>query len=525
MSSVKETMKHAGIYSTAAMLGKLVGFLMLPFYAHILRGEGYAVIGLLDAGLALIISLLGYGVRGTCIRLYHAQEDPDDKKAVVSTGVYLVATASLIYTVPLMIFSRPLAGLLLDNPDYNRLMIIALVGLVFEMAGQGASCWLLIRSRSVQFAGINLLRLLTGLSLNIWLIVILQMGLDGYFISSLVTSVLSNSILMYHAFKGCGTRFSKPIAKQILSFLTPLIPGNLVSFASQQAERYLVRFQIDLASVGVLEMGYKFPVIIVQFVTTPFMQSWNTRRFEMADEPGAPVSIGRMFTYYLFLTTYIALVMAVIIQPMLVILTPPEFHLAYRVAWVEILALVMAGSYYHLTFGLLYAKDTGTLARIRGWTSVFKVGLSWLLITTFGFAGAAWSGAIIAAVSLLVGYRLSQKRYAIVMEWSKILLIISTALGLFFVLTNWDPSGMALFRFIEGKIIPAITQLVAATPLGDWKNGKLPNLLSNRSQPLTLALVMALFSMPYGLLSLMVHDGAKQRVNSFLRRLGALFQG
>ncbi|PID81396.1 hypothetical protein CSB20_03230 [bacterium DOLZORAL124_64_63] len=517
MSSVKETMKHAGIYSTAAMLGKLVGFLMLPFYAHILQGEGYAVIGLLDAGLALIISLLGYGVRGASIRLYHAQEDPQDKKAVISTGVYLVLVATLLYTVPLMVFSRPLAGLLLDNPDYSRLIIMALVGLVFEMAGQGASCWLLIRSRSIQYTGINLLRLLTGLSLNIWLIVILQMGLDGYFISALVTSVLSNSILMYHAFRGCGARFSKPLAKQILAFLTPLIPGNLVSFASQQAERYLVRFQIDLASVGVLEMGYKFPVIIVQFVTTPFMQSWNTRRFEMADEPGAPVNIGRMFTYYLFLATYIALVMAVVIRPVLVILTPPEFHLAYRVAWAEILALVMAGSYYHLTFGLLYAKDTGTLARIRGWTSVFKVGLSWFFITTFGFAGAAWSGAIIAAVSLFVGYRLSQRRYAIVLEWSKILLITGTALGIFFVLTGWDPAGTALFRFIEGKMIPSMAQLVSSSPLGDWKDGKLPDLLSSRSRPLALALVMALFSMPYGLLSLMVHDGTKRKVSNFLR--------
>ena len=38
MSTTRATMKHAAVYSAAAMAGRLIGFIMLPFYAHILRG-------------------------------------------------------------------------------------------------------------------------------------------------------------------------------------------------------------------------------------------------------------------------------------------------------------------------------------------------------------------------------------------------------------------------------------------------------------------------------------------------------
>ncbi len=519
MSSVKDTLKHASIYSTAAMLGKMVSFLMLPFYAHILRDNGYAVIGLLDAGMALLVSMLAYGVRGSNVRLYHEEKDPALKKQVISTGVIIIIAVSIVLTVPLMFFARPIASLLLDNPDYNRLFIMALIAFLFDMGGQGASSWLLIQSMSVKFAGINLLRLMVGLGLNIWLILFRGMGLEGFFISAMTISIMANSILMFMAFRDCGTSFVPTIARKHRDFLLPLVPGNLVSFASRQAERYLVKFQIDLASVGILEMGYKFPILMAQFVTTPFMQSWNTRRFEIADEPGAPQRIGEMFTYYLFLVTFIGVVMAVIIKPVLIILTPPEFHPAYRIAQVEVLTMILNGAYLHLTFGLFYVKHTGTLAKIRGWTSAVKVGMAWAFISMWGIAGAAWSAAIIGAISVGLGYYFSQRQYRLEMEWTKVSIICGTALSLFLTLTHWDPSGTAAYQTIDGQWLPALNEALTSTFLGTWKEGKLPVLLAERSGPVAEAAIKGILAAMFGLLAPFVHDESRVTLVSLAKRL------
>jgi O-antigen/teichoic acid export membrane protein len=361
-STTRATMKHAAVYSAAAMAGRLVGFFMLPFYAHILRGHGYAVIGMLDVGLGFLLALLVYGLQGSIIRLYHDEKDPARKPVVVSTGIILIGTTTALLTIPLILFARPISAFLIDDANLSRLMIMALLSFNLDMMGQAASSWLLVRSRSAQMAGLSLLRLFIGLSLNIYLILIKGMGLDGYFISSLVTNAFSCLVFVGIAFRECGREFDPKIARTIRGFLLPLIPGSIASWVGRQVERILVKTMISLESVGIMEMGYKFPVLIAVLATRPFMRSWETRRFEIADEPDAPQTIARMFTYFIFILSWLGLIMAVVVKPVLEILTPPEFHLSYRIARVEIVTVIMQGAGYHLLFGLAYAKDTAMLS-------------------------------------------------------------------------------------------------------------------------------------------------------------------
>jgi len=519
MSNGKDTMKHAAVYSGGAMLGRMISFLMLPFYAHVLRDTGYGVIGMLDVGLAFLVSLLAYGVRGSIVRLFHDESDPARKPHVVSTGIFLVGGVAVALAIPLMILAKPISGLLLDDAGLSHLLVMALVGFVFDMAGQGASAWLLIRSQSVLFGGINLLRLFVGLSLNIWLILIRDMGLDGYFISSMVTNMVAGSVMIWVALRGSGTRFDPEIACRIRKYMLPLVPGALVSFISRQAERVLVKFQINMESVGVLEMGYKFPILLAQLITTPFMQSWNTRRYEIADNPGADRQIGRMYTYYLFLMVFAGLIMAVIIKPVLILLTPPEFHLGYRIARVEILTLIFQGSYYHLSFGLYYAKHTGMVAKIRGTMAVIKVALSWLFISTWGIYGAAMSAAIIGAVALVVAYRLSQRRFRLVLEWGKLAAIAGLGTGLFLLLTRTDWSGWSVYISLSDSFLPWVSDGMSGTALGTWREGKLPLILMESSDLITEVLVKGVASLGFAVLLPMVHDGLRGKLRRLVGRV------
>ena len=296
MSTTRATMKHAAVYSAAAMAGRLIGFIMLPFYAHILRGEGYAVIGMLDVGLGFLLSLLVYGLQGSIIRLYHDEKDPARKPVVVSTGIILIGTVTALLTIPMVVFAKPISAFLINDADLSHLTIMALLTFNLDMMGQAASSWLLVRSRSAQMAGLSLLRLFIGLSLNIYLILIRGMGLEGYFISSLVVNLISCLVFVGIAFRGCGREFDPKIARTIRGFLLPLIPGSLASWVGRQVERLLAKALISFEAVGIMEIGYKFPVLISLLVTKPFMRSWETRRFEIADDPGAPQTIARMFT-------------------------------------------------------------------------------------------------------------------------------------------------------------------------------------------------------------------------------------
>jgi len=519
MTKGQGTFKHAAIYSVAGIMGRMIGFIMLPFYSHILRGHGYAVIGMLDFGLAFLISLLSYGVRGSIIRLYHDEKDPARKPVVVSTGIWMVTVVSLCLVIPLMTLSKPIAGLLLDDSTIYRYVIMALAGFMFDLVGQGASAWLLIRSRSVLFASINLIRLFLGLSLNIWLILIKDMGLDGYFIASLSVNFFSCVVLVSIAIKDCGTKYDPEVSRTIRGFLLPLIPSSLAAFASRQMERVLVKFQIDLVSVGILEMAYKFPVLITQLISQPLMQSWNTRRFEIADDPGAPMRISRMFTYFLFMVSFAGLILAVTIKPILVVLTPPEFHGAYRITRVEIISTIMKASYYHLAFGLYYAKDTKSIAKIQSISSALKIPLTWFFISTWGIFGAAYSALVTSVAVNSIMYRASQKKYHIDFEWGKIAVILGGGLLIFTLIIRWDLTNNTLYLFCIQSFFPWVAEQLQGTFLGTWKSGKAVELFSERTAPMAEILVRGLAAFSFVVLLPFVHDKTRSRVRNLIRRI------
>jgi O-antigen/teichoic acid export membrane protein len=521
MGTTKDTFKHATIYSAAAVLGRMVSFIMLPFYAHILRDIGYGIIGMVDISLSFLMSLLAYGVQSSIIRFYH-EEPPANKMRVVSTGMLLVGGATLGLVLLVMLVSRPLSSLLLGSPEHSTYFCLALGAFFFDLTGQGAAAILIIQRRSVLFSLISLLRLCLGLGLNIYLIIILRWGLLGYFLSTLLTSAAVGSLFALIAVLRCGLGFDREVARKLIIFQLPLIPGNLTSFVSRQVERILVRYQIGLSTVGVLEMGYKFPVLLSILIGGPFMRSWNTKRTEIADRPGAPEHIGRVYTYYLFLVVFAGLVLALNMRPVLMLLTPPEFWPAYRIAWIEIVTAILEGSYFHLYFGLYWTKDTRTIALIRAVSSVVKVGLAFLMISLWGFYGAAWSALVSTAILLFWAASKAQARYPLLIEYRKIALMLTAAGALFVILVRADLNSLALTRILRQSIFPDLIRLLERTALETWRNGAVIRILSERTELVAEMVVRTLCALSFLVFFPFVHEesrrGLRRRAARLLRR-------
>ncbi len=517
MSIVRSTFRHASVYTMAAVLGKLISFFMLPFYAHVLQDVGYGVIGMIETGMALLLSLMAYGAQGGIIRIYH-EHTPESKPRVVSTGMILMGVVSLVLTSLVAVFARPLAGLLLESPDQADLLVMALAGFVFEITGISAASILLIKRRSMTFSIIGLVRLFMGLGTSIWFVLVLGWGLFGYFLSSMLTALVAAICFIVIAVRECGWTFDRVIARELIVFQLPLVPGNLASFVSRQVERVLVRFQLSLESVGVLEMGYKFPVLIGLLVTQPFMRSWNTTRTEIADEPDAPQRIGRVFTYFLMLVSFGGLLIVVNIRTVLELLTPPEFWPAYRIARVEVVTAILMGVYMHLSFGLYYAKETKTMALIRGVMSAVKVGLSFLFINLWGLYGAAYSAMVTQAALTTWGATISQRRYRIDLEWRKLALITVSAAALFVVLANVDLSGLSGYRWLRDSVLPWAVDGLSGTDLGEWKEGKILGLLGERAHLIADLVVRTLLCCGYLLVFPVIHRETRERIMGVLRR-------
>ena len=235
----------------------------------------------------------------------------------------------------------------------------------------------------------------------------------------------------------------------ILAFQLPLIPGQIISFIGRQTERILVRLQLGLGGVGILEMAYRFPPMINFLLTIPFYRAWQTKSFEIADEPDAPAFMGEMFTRFLFLIIFAALLIAVAIEGILKALTPPDFWPAIRVTQIEALTTVLVAVTRFTSFGLNYAKKTGVFSVVQSILAPIKIVVAYILISHFGLAGAAISALLIEIISFLVLTNRSQRLYPIEYQFFQIGLLVVAA--------------TIVFTVIERQLVPYYAEMLNLT--------------------------------------------------------------
>jgi len=421
---------------------------------------------------------------------------------------------------PLIFFLSPqVSSILIGKPDFALFVCLSFLSLVLDVTGQIAGTLLIIQQRSVIFSLIGLIRLITSLSLNILLIIILNMGLSGYFLSSVLTAILSSSVFHILAIKNCGVRFNRKIAGKVIRFQLPLMPSEFIGYLSRQTERILVRFMISLRAVGILEMGYKFPPLLGILITIPFFRTWHTKRTEIADQSEAPKEIGKMLTNYLFFMIFAGLLLSVNVKSLLEILTPAEFWDAYRISRIEIITFIFVGSSRHMVFGLYYKKRTKKIAFIISITSVVKIILSFLLIKNLGIMGAAYSACIIALVRLVWYHKESQKLYPIIIEYKKIIFMVCSAIGIFYFLNQIQYDDFFIAVFVKNHIISPFTTLLAKSFFGTWKSGKLIAIFISKQNQIIEGLFNSLFCLSFLITLPFIRSSFRMRLLGLCRQI------
>jgi O-antigen/teichoic acid export membrane protein len=516
MGLSKDIFKHAAIYSIATVTGRLISFVMLPFYANIFHAEGYGVIGLIDATLGMLTIMFAGGAHASILRIYH-EESEEKKGLVISTATRLVFGIALVALLVPMVFSAQLSRVLLGGDQFSVCFLLAMITFLIDVGGQSASVSMIINQQSILYSVVNLVRLVVGLFLNIWLVLILEVGLVGIFITSLVTAVCASGAFLVVALKEHGIGYDKQIASRLLRLHLPLLPGDVISFISRQSEVYLVRFIIDLRSVGILEMAYKFPPLLNLFIAIPFSRAWRSKAIEIAEyDQHAPRIIAQMFTKCFFMMVFGGIVLAVSIQDLLKIMTPPEFWEAGHIARIEIITTIVACVNSLFIFGLQYRKRTGIISAVRIAMAILKVPLAFFMIVSFHLAGAAYSGLIIESIMSVAFLNQSQKHYRIDYEYPKLLIIASYGLLIYFVIVNNTVSQLFDLASMRQLVTELVTGVVGYVPLTGGGSEKVLKIVMDR-QDSVFALIINICCSAMFLIAvpLLAHDrqlGAERKI-------------
>src|SRR5688572_15551117 len=183
--------KHTLVYTAGIIIGKVASFLMLPVYTRYLTPADYGVLELLGMTIDVIGMITSLGIVTGVFKFYSEDDSQAGKNAVMSTAalaaVGLAAATALFGFAISPAVTRQTFGAE-GNPLYLRLYFLIYLIQTFEYLP-----FLLLRAenRSVLFVTVNVAKLVMTLSLNIFFVVYLRMGIEGVLISTIIATSIT----------------------------------------------------------------------------------------------------------------------------------------------------------------------------------------------------------------------------------------------------------------------------------------------------------------------------------------------
>lgn len=445
--------KHSIIYGTGTVISSVVAILLLPIYTRYLTPTDYGIKELIGLTVDIVGILLATAVSSGVLRFYFEYDDEKDRNEVISAATIGLSALAFTAFLVLSFFTKPMAGYIIDSPELYYYFNISLVSMWLNSVNDVGFGYLRARQKSVLFVLLSLFRMLVTISLNIYFIVFLKLGVLGVLLSTLIVAVMTTCLLNIPILFIVGVRFSRAKLKELVRFGLPSVPAQMGAFIVHLSDRFFLKAFCSIADTGIYSLGYRFGTIPGTFISVPFNQIWQPRRFELYKQQGSEELFGRIFTYYLALISFVGLGVAVLTREVLMIMADPKYWSAYAIVPIIIVANIIYNTNSHINMGILIQKKTKYFAYIDGSNGVFILLLNFLLIPRYGIFGAAYATLIAFIYKTILYYYFSSRIYRIYFEFIRIFKIAGSAVFLFVLCMFLEIDNVYASFVIKGFIL------------------------------------------------------------------------
>ncbi|MCD6287730.1 MAG: lipopolysaccharide biosynthesis protein [Candidatus Hydrogenedentes bacterium] len=489
--------KHAIIYGAATVLSKAVGFVLIPMYTHYLGPSGYGILGMIDICLVLLSAMMAYGMSNAIMRFYYEFEDQKERNLVVSSGLFVMLAIVPVLVCVSLPFSGIVSRIMLGSSDGGFYLVLAIITFGLNISGDSARIYVVINQKSVFWSAIALLRLILGMGLNIYLIAVRGMGVLGYLYSSLIVACVFSIFWHVYTFRKVGLGFSRDLARKMVAYLAPLIPGQFARLVKERATTVILRSYSGISSVGIFELAFKFIVILPLFITDPFFRSWQPRQFELSRTEEGPKVMAATFARFMITMIFVGLILAVMLPEAIKLTSPPEFWTGIPIVTVLLCTRILVAMAQFAVFGILYAKRTKFISYINIVLAVMAVSIGIPMVKYFGLMGAAFTGTIVELGRFILNYTIGQKYYRIPYMWGRFARTVAVAVLSYLIVSHISIESFGLDQWCENTMSPIFGWFADVLHLGVVKNGKLVMYLTERSSVFVNVMMKSLIAPLY----------------------------
>ncbi|OGU81292.1 MAG: hypothetical protein A2499_15280 [Stygiobacter sp. RIFOXYC12_FULL_38_8] len=437
LDKIKQLTKDTAVYGISTILGRFFGFILTPFYTHVLPDKGeMGIYNNYYAAIAFLNVVFIYGMDAAFMK-YASLNSGETKKKVFSTALIAVTVTTIILSVALYFLQNsfmsyldiPEKYLLIDPDRFYRFFYYLIFILILDTVTIIPFAYLRLERKSKKFALIRLINIVVNLLLNLFFFIKLKWGMESIFVANLIASLLNLVLLAPDILQNLVLKIDKEYLRKMFWFGVPYLPASLSATIVQVINRPMVEKLTDYETLGVFSASYKLGTLMM-LVVMMFQFAWQPFFLTNAKEKNAKEIFSKVLTLFLLFTSLLWIVISLFIDDVMkmkifgISIYQERYQDGLVIVPIILLGYLFNGIYYNFQAGIYIEEKTKYFPIVTSAGAIVNVVANLLLIPALGIVGAALATLASYIVMAYGLYYYSQKFYKIEYELSKIARII-----------------------------------------------------------------------------------------------------
>lgn len=299
---------HTFLYSAGNFLSRGLNFILLPIYSHYISPSEFGVYSVIISIVTIASTILNLGLPSIFIKNLSELNTSEEKRRFLSNVINGISIISIPVFFVVVFFSRSLSKIIIGTENFNIEIILGILSVYALNYSYYFSAFFIAEQNSKRFVLINSFSALFNFLLNLFLIVILKLGINGIFLSQILSSVflifLSKDVIKKFLKVELDLKYLKPILITSL----PLLFSGIFTIIVELIDRFIVLKLLGEEQAGIYSFGYRIALIYNLFILS-FKSAWIPHYFHLKeiDEIEKSKHLSRVLTKLVFISSIIIL--------------------------------------------------------------------------------------------------------------------------------------------------------------------------------------------------------------------------
>jgi len=434
LSALNRFLKDTIIYGIAAVLPRVINFLLVRVHTDALPTNNYAENTNFYIWIALLAVLLTFGMETAFFRFYKSETKKD---TLVSTAFISVAVSAIIFVISAVSFSNFFINIFDFGSDPLQLkLLIGIIALDTLMVVPFA--YLRASNRPVRYALIKLINVGVIVIINlIFLKFIPEFKESGknipdilnnlsnsvaivnfIFIANIVGSAISFILLLPYLIK-FKWGFSIVLLKKMLSYSWPIAVAGIAYVINENLDKILIGQLIDKSTMGVYAACYKLAIFMNLYIMA-FRLGAEPFFFNHADKKDAKVTYAKILNYFIIVGAFVFVGIVVFIDILKeLFIKNSDYWEAIVIVPIVLLANLFLGIYHNLAIWYKLTDKTKYAMFFSLIGALITIIINVILIPIIGFIASAWATLLAYGCMMILSYFIGKKHYPVPYDLKK----------------------------------------------------------------------------------------------------------